>query len=153
MRNLTEQQARFVVAFTSEPGAIGNASAAARVAGYSDKSAAEIGRQLLEKPHVCTAIEEANRAQVSGTLATKAIDVLRQVIDDPDANLRIRVDAAKTILDRGGFAAAKAEAPDASRSPEKAPSEMTLEELEAYIQDGRKRLAEMDATIQPHEVN
>src|SRR5438309_741957 len=72
-RALTEQQQRFVTAFTIDPGAIGNASEAARRAGYSEHSAREIGRQLLDKPHVQVAIREANQRQISGQMATKAI--------------------------------------------------------------------------------
>ena len=64
MPNLTDQQQAFVTAFTSDPGAIGNASEAARRAGYSEKSARDIGRQLLAKPHVRAAVEEANRDQL-----------------------------------------------------------------------------------------
>ena len=42
---LTDMQALFVLHFTSTHGAIGNASEAARRAGYSEKTAAEQGRR------------------------------------------------------------------------------------------------------------
>src|SRR5882757_6351413 len=81
MAKLTDQQFEFVTKFTSVPAAIGNASEAARQAGYSARSAAEIGRQLLEKPHVQTAIREANQRLISGQIATKAVALLERVID------------------------------------------------------------------------
>ena len=51
-RELTDMQRAFVVAFTSMAGCIGHARKAAERAGYSKKSAAELGRQLLTLPHV-----------------------------------------------------------------------------------------------------
>jgi hypothetical protein len=105
MPELTAQQAAFVHHFTSTVGAIGNAAEAARQAGYSERSAKEIGRQLLDKPHVQAAIDEANRVQISGPIAVKAAALLQRVIDDEEAPLKLRVEAAKTILDRAGIVA------------------------------------------------
>src|SRR6476646_5829121 len=102
MVTLSDQQREFVTAFTSVPGAIGNASEAARRARYSVHSAREIGRQLLDKPHVQEAIREANQRLISGQIATKAVALLERVIDDESAPIKVRVEAAKTILDRGG---------------------------------------------------
>lgn len=129
---LTDQQRAFVHHFTSTPGAIGNASAAARMAGYSEKCDAEMGRQLLQKPHVRKAIDEANRRSISGTLATKAVCLLERVIDDEGAPIKVRVEAAKTILDRAGIVPPSvAERTEAQGG--KLLSEMTMEELEAFI--------------------
>jgi hypothetical protein len=100
---LTAQQGEFVLHFTSMPGCIGNATASARAAGYSDRSAAELGRQLLEKPHVRAAVDEALRRQISGPAAAKAAALLERVVDDETAPLRLRLDAARTILDRAGI--------------------------------------------------
>jgi phage terminase small subunit len=63
---LTEKQRAFVLAFTSEPGAVGNASEAARRAGYSEQSARDIGRQLLDKLHVQAAIPPPREGCVPG---------------------------------------------------------------------------------------
>jgi hypothetical protein len=135
MVKLTDQQFEFVTKFTSVPAAIGNASEAARQAGYSARSAAEIGRQLLEKPHVQTAIREANQRLISGQIATKAVALLERVIDDALAPIKVRVEAAKTILDRGGFGAAPAGLNDEDG---KHPSEMTEAQLYARIERFRK---------------
>jgi phage terminase small subunit len=137
--DLTEMQAAFVMGFTSEPGSIGNASEAARRAGYSAASATEIGRQLLGKPHIRAAIDAANRSAISGRLATKGIALLERVIDDEGAPLKVRVQAALGLLDRGGYgsptateqaAAAAARAIGASK---RLLTEMAPEELDAAL--------------------
>jgi hypothetical protein len=129
-RSLTEQQEAFVLHYTSTPGAIGNGAEAARRAGYSERSAAELARQLLDKPHVREAVSTANRMAISGRLASKSVALLERVLDDEDAPLRTRVEAAKTVLDRAGLVAALVcdEAP-----AQKSLSEMTREELEAVV--------------------
>ena len=137
MRELTEHQAAFVAAFTSEHGAIGNASEAARRAGYSEKSAAELGRQLLEKPHVRAAIDDANRAQINGALASKAVAVLAGIIDDDTAAPKLRLDASKTILDRAGYIAPKAPESPKPASEGDALDAMNLEQLKRFVAEHR----------------
>ena len=105
MPDLTPQQAEFVLHYTSTPGAVGNASESARRAGYSETSARELGRQLLDKTHVRAAVDEANRQAVSGRLTTKAVALLERVIEDEAAPMKVRVDAAKAVLDRAGWTA------------------------------------------------
>ena len=144
VRDLTEQQQNFVTAFTSTPGAIGNASEAARRAMYSEKSARDIGQQLLAKPHVRAAIEEANRAQISGSLASKAVDVLRAIIDDESAPPKLRLDAAKTVLDRAGFIAPKAEERSQEDEAEHGLSALSTDELRAYIAVEKAKLRQSE---------
>lgn len=115
MPNLTPQQTDFVLHYTSTPAAIGNAAAAARLAGYSEPYARELGRQLLDKPHVRAAVDEANRQAVSGRLATKAVALLERVIEDESAPVKVRVDAAKAVLDRAGWAAGRPQAESNAR--------------------------------------
>ena len=140
MSELTEKQAAFVVAFTSEPGCVANATKAALHVGYSEKSAREIGRQQLEKPKIKAAIYEANRAMLGGSLASKAIDVLREIIHDKEAPQKLRLDAAKTVLDRAGLSALKA-AEQTPPGQEKDLASLSLEELETFIRQGRMHLA------------
>ena len=132
MIELTDLQKAFVVAYTGEQGCVGNASKAALSAGYSPKSAHESGRQLLEKGHIRAAIDKANRAMIGGSLASKAIDVLRAIIDDPDTPQKLRLDAAKTVLDRAGLSLLKVE--DQARPGEKRDlASMSTEELARII--------------------
>ena len=133
MPNLNDQQQAFVTAFTSDPGAIGNASEAARRAGYSEKSARDIGRQLLAKPHVRAAVEEANRAQLGGALASKAVAVLASIIDDETAAPKLRLDAAKTVLDRAGYIAPKAAESPKPESEADALDGMNLAQLKRFV--------------------
>ena len=129
---LTEMQQLFVLHFTTAPGAIGNASEAARRAGYSDKTAAEQGRQLLDKPHVQTAIVGATRRQISATMATKAAALLEHFIEDEKVSARVRLEAAKTILDRAGYIAPKAPLEEENLD-EKPLHEMSIYQLERFI--------------------
>ena len=92
MRNLTEHQAAFVAAFTSDPTCMGNASASAVRAGYAEKHSRELGRQLLDKPHVRAAVDAGLRRQISGSLAAKAVHLLERVLDDEAAPLKVRVE-------------------------------------------------------------
>ena len=85
MHNLTELQQAFVVAYTSDPTAIGNCREAALRAGYSQHTAAESGRRLVTQPHIRDAIRAANLELISGRIATKAIGLLERVIDDESA--------------------------------------------------------------------
>lgn len=137
--DLTEMQAAFVIAYTTDPSALGNAAAAARKAGYSARSARELGRRLVDLPHVKAAIDAANRSAISGRLATKGIALLERVIDDEAAPLKVRVQAALGLLDRGGYgtptateqaAAAAARAIGASK---RLLTEMEPEELDAAL--------------------
>lgn len=144
---LTEQQETFVTHFTSTPGAIANGSEAARLAGYSDKALGEIAYQLLQKPHVRKAIEDANRQLISGSLATKAVHLLERVIDDESAPLKVRVEAAKTVLDRAGIVPpSTAERADAHKRSDKPFSEMSIEELEIFVARGTIRLTRGQAS-------
>lgn len=146
VRELTDQQGRFVVAFTSEHGAIGNVTEAARRAGYSDKSAHEIGRQLLAKPHIRAAIDDAHRQQIGGALAAKAVGVLDAILSDPEASMKLKLDAAKTVLDRAGHIAPKAADPD--RPAEHKPlAEMTMVELQAHLAELRQKAALLDVRM------
>lgn len=139
---VTDQQSAFVNHFTSTPGAIGNASAAARLAGYTEKHSAEMGRQLLGKAHVRKAIDDTNRRSISGALASKAVWLLERVIDDEAAPLKVRVEAAKTILDRAGIVPPSVnERERADNQGRKPLFEMTLEELDIFIATGQASLA------------
>lgn len=138
MRSLSEMQRAFVAAYTSEPDAISNASAAARLAGRSGKNAHEIGRQLLEKPHIVTAIREAFRTQINVSLAGQAMTVLSQLLRDETAPKKIRLEAAKTILDRAGYAARQAQ-PDEGMRPLK---ELSIEELKSLLGETMRENAE-----------
>jgi phage terminase small subunit len=107
----------------------GNATQAAIEAGYSPVSARQTASRLLHTPHVQEAIQRAQAVTLRGRLATKALGVLEKVLDDENAPAGVRVDAAKTVLDRAGMAAFRG-GQDLEQY-EKPASEMTLAELDA----------------------
>lgn len=63
---LTAKQGRFVAEYLVD----GNASRAAVAAGYSERTAARIGSELLTKPAIKAAIAKALKAQEKRTLVT-----------------------------------------------------------------------------------
>ena len=64
-------------------------------------------------------------------MAPAAVEVLASLMDDEDASPKIRLDAAKTILDRAGFVPPKAlEAPTVG---EKSLHEMSRDELATRV--------------------
>ena len=136
IKNLTEMQAAFVLAYTSQDGCRGKVKEAALSAGYSPKTAREIGRQVLTLPHVQAAIFEANRAMISGPLVTLAVGVLHDILEDEKAPLKLRADAAKTILDRGGLPAVRV--PDEPARRAKELEELSIYELETVIREAKE---------------
>lgn len=67
---LTEKQARFVVAYVTE----NNGSLAARTAGYSPRTAAQIAHKLLRKPSITRAIDAlAAELAKAGTVEPAAV--------------------------------------------------------------------------------
>jgi hypothetical protein len=133
MPEITEQQSLFVRNYVSGGG---KGAEAARAAGYSTKSAREIASQLLHKSHVVDAIRDEQRRLLSGELATIALGVLKEVMLDKAAPLGARVDACKAVLDRGGLASAGRAAEIPGTGGGKALSDMTVDELDLFIQQG-----------------
>ncbi|MBR1647089.1 MAG: terminase small subunit [Selenomonadaceae bacterium] len=70
-KELSERQKRFVDYFVQT----GNAAKAARLAGYSEKSARETGKEQLQKPYVRKAVDE-KLAELSNERTAKAQEIL-----------------------------------------------------------------------------
>ncbi len=96
---MTEKQCAFVLEYARNGG---NASAAARAAGYPEKSAHEQGRQQLEKPHIRDAIykELMKLRHRSGAIGLAALVNIAQDDKNPAA---ARVAAARTLIDHAGL--------------------------------------------------
>jgi phage terminase small subunit len=122
--NLSEQQAAFVAAIC-EHGL--DPKEAARLAGYSE--AAEAARRLLRAPAILHALELGLRRKLHGELVPLAFGVLDKLLRDADSD-RVRLDAARVVLDRAGFVPAKQAAPAGEREPEA----MNTRELHALIE-------------------
>jgi phage terminase small subunit len=137
-RPLTDQQQTFVLHYTSTPGAAGNAAEAARRAGYSENNPAELGRQLLGKPHVQAAIDAALREAIGTHLTVLAVGVIESILASKDASLKLKGDMAAKVIEFSGLVErAKAEkAKQTGITASKALNEMTREELEGVVARG-----------------
>lgn len=142
-KQLTAQQEAFVVAYVAGGG---NATQAAREAGFSEKSARQIGGHLTRKQHVMAAIRMEQQRTLRGRLASKALRVLEAILDDSAAPHGARVDAAKTLLDRAGLIAPRTDADSESRY-DKPLNQMSVAELEKLIRENRKKIAAIDAEL------
>lgn len=95
----TDMQKRFALEYASNGG---NASQAAKDAGYSAKSAHEIGRQLLEKPHVHEMVmKELNRLRYRSGVT--GLNALMQIAQDRAAPANARVSAARALCEHSGL--------------------------------------------------
>lgn len=141
-----DQQKAFAEAYVLGSG---NATQAAIAAGYSAVSARQTASRLLATPHVQEAIRSAQAHVLKNRLASKALGVLEKILDDDSAPAGVRVDAAKTVLDRAGFAAART--PDLPLDSDKTVGEMGLPELDALAR--RLHVAIATARGEVSEVN
>ncbi len=86
-----------------------NATQAAINAGYSPKTACSQASQLLNNPYVLKYLEERERAIAQELReefifdAIEARKVLYEIMKNPKARDKDRIDAAKDFLDRAGF--------------------------------------------------
>jgi hypothetical protein len=104
----------------------GDESTAARLAGFADRR--EPWR-LLRIPHVLAALNAAMKTALAHD-APLARNLLRQYVMDPKMNPKIRLDAAKTLLDRSGHIAPKAR-DESDEHRHRSLHEMTTEQLRA----------------------
>lgn len=111
---------------------------AATLAGYGSEG--RNGPRMLAEKSIQDAIRSHLLGRISGELAPKAVEILAGILDDPTATPKIRLDAARAILDRAGYIAPKAQ--DADRAGEKALHELTREELLARRATLESELAE-----------
>jgi hypothetical protein len=124
-RQLTDKQTAFVAALIET----GDAPTAAELAGFLDRPSKEAWR-LLRIPHVLAAVNAAVQIALAED-APLARNLLRQYVKDESINPKIRLDAARTLLDRAGHIAPKAKDPSAGH--DKPLHEMSLEELRALV--------------------
>jgi hypothetical protein len=121
-RHLTEMQEAFVERLIE----CGDASTAARLAGFADRR--EPWR-LLRIPHVLAAVNAAMKTALAHDAPVARL-LLRQYVMDPKMNPKIRLEAAKTLLDRSGYVAPKAR-DDSADGGYRSLHEMTTEQLRA----------------------
>ena len=93
---LKEQQKAFVQHFSQT----GNATQAAKNAGYSVKTAEQQGYELKNK----LAIEIENETRkLMGSCVPMAVDKLKKLVEDERVSPSVRLGAINSILDRTGY--------------------------------------------------
>lgn len=134
---LTPRQAAFVEALVNGATA-GNARLSAVAAGYSEISAAQIGATLTKLPHVSAAVDATLRAAIGTTLTVQAVAVIRQIVNDESAPLKLRGDMAAKVIEYSGLVdRTKAQkAKDTGLGGGKTLAESTREELEEIVRQG-----------------
>ncbi len=106
----------------------GDPRKAAIEAGYPRATAEAIGRELLDRPNIALGIARAARPRLMRSLpmALTTLDYLAEKA----VSERVRLEAAKAIVDRCGLVPPK---PHTEREDDIPLHEMTLEELQAKI--------------------
>ena len=122
----------------------GNGTQAAISAGYSVNSARQTAYKLTRNPAVQRLIREEQRRVIGGRLCSQALGVLESIMLNEDAPAGARVDAAKTLLDRGGLPAIPANL-IGGETEFRAARSMDPQDLNTFIARGMARLAELDA--------
>lgn len=102
--------------------------AAAELAGYAKDSADLEAKRLLRHPAIL-AVVQVGIARRLAIGAPMALSVLQDFALDPSMHPKIRLDAAKTLLDRAGHIAPKAVA--AGQAGDVPLNEMTMTDLRA----------------------
>ena len=132
-RQLTDKQADFV----RFHGQGMNGTQAAIACGFPKSSASQRAYELLHTPHVLAAISTAARRRLISDAPT-SIRVLQYLRDNATSE-KVRVEAARTLLDRAGLIAPRAAAPDTSR--EVSLHEMSLADLRELAEKLESELA------------
>ncbi len=106
--NLTPRQERFVREYIR----IGNAKRAATLAGFSPRSAKQIGYTLLQKPEVQQALEALREAEAPAGQELTPDRALRMLVEETaDPNPRVRLDAKKAVAQAVGVFSQKDQQP------------------------------------------
>jgi hypothetical protein len=135
---LTAQQAAFAEEYIQNGG---NASAAARVAGYAAGTEGPVGSRLVRLPWVQRAVEIARKRMLQ-RVGAKSLRVVLGILEDGQADPKLRLKAAEIGLkaDRADRDAGKD-----SDGAGKRLNEMTVAELEALVRrlDSAAELAQL----------
>ena len=113
---------------------------AAEAAGYSHPATA--GSNVARLAHVRQAIYATRQAMVEGDLASLGLRTMRELMTDPVTPAPVRFQAARWSIEAAGHGAAARQAAELPAS-EKALHEMSVAELEAFIQRGDAALQGM----------
>lgn len=119
-----------------------DATTAALNVGYAQATSLQVS-QTLKLPHVRAALMDELTRVLQQEAAPLALSVLLKVTRDETTSARVRVDAAKILLDRAGFAPK----PGGNQEIEKTLAEMSPAELRAFIDKQEADIAKAEAAI------
>lgn len=131
---LTERQAAFVAAVVSGH----TIHQAVVVAGYVGVNISFFAKQLAAEDKIQYAIRRAMRRKLQTEAVPTSINYMMDLVRDETASHRDRLTAAKTLADMAGFGAS---GEGAAAGAAKSPSEMTQDELRAFLADTERELA------------
>lgn len=140
--DLTEMQAAYVAHVVSgiEP------AKAATLAGYANDGSI-VASELMRNPRILAAIHYETARRI-GALAPVAVSVLETIANDDTAPKGVRVDAAKTLLDRAGHLPPKAASEGGSG---RTPAGMSTEELRALADELQRTIEARAKPVQSLE--
>jgi phage terminase small subunit len=121
-RELTNRQSEFVAAFVES----GDAHQAALSAGYAAATARTAGTDILGVRHIAQAVAVAVRERLVAS-APMALRVIEMLMNNDTISPKVRLDAAKALLDRAGFVAPRPR--NEAQTGDKALHEMSFDEL------------------------
>lgn len=134
-RKLTPKQERFVEEYLIDL----NASAAARRAGYSEKSARDIGQQLIAKTHIQEAIaaKRSERSERTGITADEVVQmIVRQYEINSTCYEKIDFEGNPAIDPHGRPVLLQVDATAANKA-----LDMLMKHVGGYERDNRRELA------------
>jgi hypothetical protein len=119
----------------------GNAKGAARQAGYGGQhDAGARAWELMQNPRVVAAIQRERQRYISAELASIAAGTMRDIMQDENAPRAVQFQAAKWCLEQAGH---KSDEIDELLSGAKSLNDMTIEELQTFINAGGMALGEL----------
>lgn len=128
---LTDKQAAFVRELVRNGG---SQTDAARVAGYGDAGAR--AWELMQLPHVLAAIRAETERMITGA-GPKSISWMLKALDDAKMAGAVRFQCAKWLAEAAGHGLAAQRTALGLPLQDKPLSEMTLDELDAFISAGK----------------
>ena len=121
-RELTFKQSLFVEAFVES----GDAHQAALSAGYAAATARTAGTEILGVRHIAQAVALAVRERLVAS-APMALRVIEMLMNNESISPKVRLDAAKALLDRAGYVPPRPR--NETNAGEKLLHEMSVDEL------------------------
>lgn len=134
---LTEKQSLFVKFYVELGGQVVKATEAA---GYAD---GRFGYQLQRLPHVQAAIRVEQARLIMGEGASKAVGFMVKALDDAKMSGAVRFQCAKWLAEAAGHGLAAHRAALGLPPSDKPLSEMTLDELDAFIGAGKHAVTKL----------